>query len=235
MFKKKHFISQIEALEGFKNPKIHLEQYTIDAISTADLIYYIGVDNQDLLGNLIIDLGAGTGRICLSGILFGAIGAVAIETDTDAIEVLKSNAEQLGVSDKLLILEKNIEKLMKENGESEIQSILTNITQFQNKFKVDSEESNRICIMNPPFGVHNRGIDRYFISLSMNLCDTIYSIHLSGETNKDFIQGFVLKQGFETISIHSQKLVLKGTYSFHKKPQKEILTDVYKFVKKGNS
>jgi putative methylase len=231
LFKKKHFISQIESLEGFKNPKIYLEQYTIDAISTADLIFYIGVDNQDIIGNLVIDLGAGTGRICLSSILFGAAGAVAIETDPDAINILKLNAEQLGISNKLLILETDIEAIFKNDKEEDIRSIISKINDFQNKITIDSDLMMRICIMNPPFGVHNRGIDRYFLLMSMRLSDIIYSIHLSGDTNKDFIQKFVLKQGFEAVSVYSQKLVLKGTYSFHKKPQKEIMTDVYKIIK----
>ncbi|MHA1819468.1 MAG: METTL5 family protein [Promethearchaeota archaeon] len=90
-YKKKDIISVIQHLQGFKTPKVKLEQYTTNAISVADFLYFVGVDNSDLRGNVVIDLGAGTGRLSLGALLFGAVGIVMVEIDSDAIEILKRN------------------------------------------------------------------------------------------------------------------------------------------------
>jgi predicted RNA methylase len=62
----------------------------------------------------------------------------------------------------------------------------------------------------------------------MELSDRIYSIHLSNLKSREFICRYVSKFGWKVQSIHSQKLIIKSTFSFHKKPVKQILADVYK-------
>jgi predicted RNA methylase len=241
--KKRNLVDAIESLEAFQNPKIELEQYTTDAVSTADLIYFIGVDNHDLVGNLVVDLGAGTGRLGISSLLFGALGMIAIEKDEEAIEILKKNAEKVGVSDRILIKQLDIAEITKDgnlfqqtiteideeisNFEKELVFLNQNQSSFYNKIEESEQKLPRICITNPPFGIHQQGADRPFIMLGTALCDKMYSIHYSGKKNREFIERLVQKLGWKVENIYSQKLMLKGTYFFHTKPQKEILTDVF--------
>lgn len=60
---KKDLVSIIQQTEGFSNPKIELEQYCIDAQSAVDIGYFAGVEFNDIKNKLIIDLGAGTGKL----------------------------------------------------------------------------------------------------------------------------------------------------------------------------
>ena len=61
--KKKDIVSIIQNTESFNNPKIGLEQYCIDAACAVDIIYFAGFENNDISNKLIVDLGAGTGRL----------------------------------------------------------------------------------------------------------------------------------------------------------------------------
>ncbi len=234
MIKKKWLISAVESLEGFNNSKIKikLEQYTTDAISTVDFIYFIGVDNQDIIGNIIIDIGAGTGRLGLTALLFGALSLVAIEKDKDAIEILKTNAKQFDLLEKILIIEGDVEEISK--NETKIKEISEKITDFHKDFISNNANPSKIVIMNPPFGIHKKGADRSFLQLSTFLSEKIYSIHFSNEKNRIFIKKFMKERGFLIDSIHSQKLFIKGTYNFHKKNQKQIISNIYKFSKNSN-
>ncbi|MHA1729989.1 MAG: METTL5 family protein [Promethearchaeota archaeon] len=241
MLKKKEFISAIESFDGFKNPAIMLEQYTTDAVSVADFIYFIGIDYHDIIGNIIIDLGAGTGRLGLAATLFGSTGLVAIEKDTQALAILRDNIKKINVSGAVFIINEDIERIILENKNIDriIATINEKIQDFQNPYLPrDVKKLNiipqKICIMNPPFGIHKRGADRSFLQLAMAISDRIYSIHLSGEKNRAYIRRFVEKtghqKGWKVDSIHSQVLFIKGTYIFHKKSQKKVLTDVYRII-----
>lgn len=230
MMKKKELISIIQSLNDFRNHKIELEQYTTDAVTTADFIYFVGLDNQDLVGNIIIDLGAGTGRLGLAALIFGASGLVAVEKDEDALDVLKENAKKLGVSEKVLIIKDDIEVLITKKGilNSKIEEYYNQINDFQDRNNIKSQNCRKICIMNPPFGVHKRNADRSFLRLGMLLSEAVYSIHLSGIKNREFIKKFVKKYGWKAEVSYSQKIIIKNSYDFHKKRQREILTDVYR-------
>ncbi|MFX1313967.1 MAG: RNA methyltransferase, partial [Promethearchaeota archaeon] len=63
---KKQLISIIQNTETFKNPNIKLEQYCIDAQCAVDIIYFAGFEFNDIYNALIIDLGAGTGRLSIA-------------------------------------------------------------------------------------------------------------------------------------------------------------------------
>ena len=220
--KKKNLISIVQSMDGFKSPNVQLEQYLTDAISTVDFLYYIAVDNQDILGNVIVDLGAGTGRLGLTSLLMGAEIVIAVEKDPKAIKILKKNADNLELTDYLNIFQMDISALNDVEQASLIQILQQSST----------EDTEIVCIMNPPFGVQIRNADRPFLQLAMNICDKIYSIHLSNPKTRSYFERFVGSQGWNITSIHSQKMILEGSYSFHKQKRKEILADIYKMEKK---
>lgn len=91
---KKRLEITLERLEGFKNPKIELEQY----VTPANLAGFI-LTNADLFGDLktVVDLGCGTGILAIGSAMLGAY-AIGVEIDMDALTIAKSNSEKLGVS-----------------------------------------------------------------------------------------------------------------------------------------
>ena len=208
-------------MDGFETPDVQLEQYITDAISTVDFLYFIAVDNKDILGNIVLDLGAGTGRLGLTSLLMGAETLVAVEKDANAIRILEKNAKDLELTDYLNIFQLDISEV------SDVQR--TSITSTMQK---SSPETEIVCIMNPPFGVQIRNADRPFLLLAMTLSDRIYSIHLSNPKTRSYLSRFVESHGWTISSIHSQKMILEGSYSFHKRKRKEILADIYKMEKK---
>ncbi|MHA1339121.1 MAG: METTL5 family protein [Promethearchaeota archaeon] len=277
IIRKKELINLIESLEGFKNPKLNLEQYITDAISIADLLYFVEIDNHDILNNIIIDLGTGTGRICIGAIFLGALGAIAIEKDPNAIKIMQNNLKKVAkamcyndrkdismdIENRILIFQEDIVELIKSENIDKLKKIIVEIDDFifrllkyykkiqndsscilnrsEDTSKKDDLKSNlritnrpsKVCIMNPPFGVHNKHIDRKFIECAMLLSNKIYSIHLSNEKSRRFLQKFIEGKGWKIEQIISQKLVIKGLFKFHKKPQKFVLTDIYKIIPKN--
>ncbi|TFG17664.1 MAG: hypothetical protein EU530_10320 [Promethearchaeota archaeon] len=220
--KKKNLISIVQSMEGFKSPNVQLEQYITDAISTVDFLYFIAVDHKDILGNIIVDLGAGTGRLGLTSLLMGAEIVIAVEKDVNAIKILKKNADVLELLDHLHIFQTDISLI----NDSERASII----QLLQKSSTSGTEI--VCVMNPPFGVQIRNADRPFLQLAMSICDKIYSIHLSNPKTRSYLERFVGTHGWKITTIHSQKMILEGSFSFHKHKRKEILTDIYKMEKK---
>ncbi len=84
----------LESLEGFKNPKIELEQY----VTPPKLAAFI-VTNAKLLGDLnttVVDLGCGTGILSIASSLLGAY-SVGFDIDCEAVKIAKRNAKRLGV------------------------------------------------------------------------------------------------------------------------------------------
>jgi putative methylase len=220
--KKKNLISIVQSMDGFETPDVQLEQYITDAISTVDFLYFIAVDNNDILGNIILDLGAGTGRLGLTSLLMGAESVVAIEKDANAIRILEKNAKELELTDYLTIIRMDISKISDIHCDSLLATTL----------QKSSSNTKIVCVMNPPFGVQIRNADRPFLQLAMNLSDKIYSIHLSNPKTRSYLQRFVESYGWNISSIHSQKMILEENYAFHKQKRKQIVADVYKMEKK---
>ena len=85
----------IQSTASFLNPKIDLEQYCIDAISAADIVYFAGFEFNDISKSLIVDLGSGTGRLSLASSFFNPVKVIGIDIDWQAIQIFKENILQL--------------------------------------------------------------------------------------------------------------------------------------------
>ena len=85
----------LENLEGFKKPKIKLEQY----VTPPKLAAFIVV-NAKLLGDLdvVADLGCGTGILSIGSALLGAY-SIGIDVDIEALKIARKNAKKVGVID----------------------------------------------------------------------------------------------------------------------------------------
>ncbi|MEM2727121.1 MAG: METTL5 family protein [Archaeoglobaceae archaeon] len=91
---KKELEIALEKLDGFRNPKIQLEQY----VTPANLAGFI-LTNAKLFGDLevVADLGCGTGILAIGSAMLGAY-SIGVEIDIEALKIAKANAEKVGVS-----------------------------------------------------------------------------------------------------------------------------------------
>ncbi|MEM4523744.1 MAG: 50S ribosomal protein L11 methyltransferase, partial [Archaeoglobaceae archaeon] len=78
----------LESLDGFKNPKVELEQY----VTPSNLAGFV-VTMAKLFGdlNLVVDLGCGTGILAIASAILGAY-SIGVDIDLDAIRIAKENA-----------------------------------------------------------------------------------------------------------------------------------------------
>ena len=212
IIKKNDLISIIQNTETFKNPKIELEQYSIDATCAVDFIYFAGFEFNDITDNLLFDLGAGTGRLSIASAYFSPRAIVSVDLDWNALQVLKNTINSLHLKTVIHPVCTNIKDL----------SLSKYI--FKNKFKT--------TIMNPPFGVKKKRADRIFLEKAFSFSDVVYSIHLSGEKNFAFISDFAHQ--FEWIVDYHIKynMILEKSFEFHKKKTKKIDVTIYRFIKK---
>ncbi|MEM4702387.1 MAG: 50S ribosomal protein L11 methyltransferase, partial [Archaeoglobaceae archaeon] len=83
----------LESLDGFKNPKVELEQY----VTPSNLAGFV-VTMAKLFGdlNLVVDLGCGTGILAIASAILGAY-SIGVDIDLDAIRIAKENAKRVGV------------------------------------------------------------------------------------------------------------------------------------------
>lgn len=164
----------------------------------------------DIEGHLVADLGVGCGILSIGASLLGCGHCVGVDCDPSALEVCRSNLEELEVSN--------------------IDLVLSDLTQCQpthtNKPLVDT------VIMNPPFGTkHNKGIDMTFVSHALTMCSgAVYSLHKSA--TRQHLQKKASDWGVEFEVIAQLRFDLPQTYRFHKQKSVDIEVDLVRFAHK---
>ncbi|TXT64555.1 MAG: Ribosomal protein L11 methyltransferase [Promethearchaeota archaeon] len=213
--RKKDLISLIQNTEPFKNPKIALEQYTIDALSAVDIIYFAGVEFNDIYDKYLVDLGAGTGRLSIASALLTPKCVFSIDIDVEALSILNENTNKIEL-------------------EVPILPICCDVSFIPLKLRKLSKLFPITTLMNPPFGVQTPKADRAFLKSAMHFSDVIYSIHLSDVKVRDFIRRYIYKLEWKIDYILSLPLILERAFPFHTQKRKEIQVDLYRFLKRNN-
>lgn len=210
---KKEIIFQIERTETFVQPKIQLEQYSIDAACAVDIIFCAGFEFDDIKNKLIVDLGTGTGRLSIASSFFNPIYVLSIDIDFNA----------------LYILQKNIKKL---NLEQKIFPLCVDVNYFDISKILLPRNLKITTIMNPPFGVQKKKADRKFLECAFLFSDIIYSIHLANKKVHNFISNFTKKNNWVIDYVFPFDMLLQKSFPFHKYKTKQIKVNVYRIIKK---
>ncbi len=209
-------ISLLQQTEGFSNPNIKLEQYCIDAKSAVDIIFFAGVEFNDIKNRLILDLGAGTGRLSIACAYLQANYVLSIDIDFSALKILKRN-------------------IRKYSLESTIFPICSDINHLE-LFRSNNPEVFHITtIMNPPFGVQKNKADRFFLAKAFDISQVVYSIHLANPNVHQFISTYIKKYNWAIDYVFPYRLRLDKTYKFHKQKTKLINVNIYRFKRKKES
>ena len=150
---------KLSKLEGFKEPKISLEQYMTPPELAADILHSAYMQG-DIEGKEILDLGTGTGIFAVGAALLGA-DVTAVDKDSDALEIAEKNVERAEVSEFIEFVESDISQV---------------------EVKYDT------VLMNPPFSVHSdEGMK--FLEKALESGQKVYSVIYGGrkEAIKDFV------------------------------------------------
>lgn len=210
---KKELISIIQKTKTFNTPKLALEQYSIDAVSAVDIIFYAGFEHNDIKNRVILDLGSGTGRLSIAALFLQAFLVINIDIDPLALKILQNNCMEL-----------NIYHLTHP-----ICADINNLPFFRKNIY----EGFRITtIMNPPFGVQKKKADRLFLDMAFDNSDVIYSVHLSNKDNREFLISYIEKRNWFVDDIFSFNMILERSFQFHSKKRKNILVDLYRLIKR---
>ncbi len=173
---------------------------------------FAGLEFNDIDNRVILDLGAGTGRISIACAFLNASKVLSVDIDPDALEILERNIKALDLDTIIVPICSDVKDLKIEHLKLPKTSKIT-------------------TIMNPPFGVQKRAADRIFLEKAFNYSDHVYSIHLTGEKTKTFLDTFARKNGWQIDYIWPFNMVLENTYNFHSQKTKKIDVSVYRFVK----
>ncbi|MFX1274929.1 MAG: METTL5 family protein [Promethearchaeota archaeon] len=213
LIKKKDLISIIQNTKTFNNPKIELEQYSIDATCAVDIIYFAGFEFNDITENVIFDLGAGTGRLSIACAYFKPKSIISVDLDCNALKILRKNINSLNLQECIF-------------------PICSDITHLSISKAFLSRNLKITTIMNPPFGVQKKKADRYFLEKAFSFSDVVYSIHLSSEKVFNFLSKYIKK--FDWIIDYSTpfNMILEKSFKFHEKKTKKIDVRLYRFIKK---
>jgi putative methylase len=196
----------ISEVETHPMPKAYLEQYTIPSRVAAEIFFIATYVYDDIVDKTVVDLGCGTGRLAIGAVLLGARETFGVDVDKVAVNVARKNAERKGV---------------KQNTHW----IVADIGVMQGAFDT--------VLQNPPFGVQRRRADRKFIEKSLELGRRIYSLHKSGERNREFIKRFIERHGGKVTGIFPMKMDIPRMFEFHTKKKRSVQVDLYRIEGKS--
>jgi putative methylase len=188
--KKKDLEMRLQRVKNFIDPDPSLEQYMTPSVIASDILF-IAYSEGDINGMRVIDLGCGTGMFSIGAWMLGAASVKGYDVSENAIRVARENASAFGADVDLSICD--IANVM-ERGDT--------------------------AIMNPPFGCQSRTADRPFLDKAMELCDSVYSVHMSKTT--EFLDEYVRSAGREICFKKNYKFNIPHTFSFHSKAKQDI-------------
>lgn len=215
----------LQGLDEFSQPKVKLEQYATPAHIASHMIYHIQAGYQDIEGKLVADLGSGCGMLSVASFLLGASHTVGFEIDPDAIEIFKSNVDEMEIDG--------------------VDCIQVDLVRDLAGLKLDGQFDT--VILNPPFGTkNNSGMDMEFLKAAVMLTNnTIYSLHKTSTRlvelqipfnqfiNFIFFRNFIQKKasdwGLKATTLAQLRYDLPSTYKFHKMSSIDIEVDFWRF------
>ena len=198
---KKALAVLLSMLEGFKGPKVSVEQYTTDAEIAAEVLWeaFMKMD----IGKVSVDLGCGTGILGIGLLLMGAEMVYFVDSDEVSLEVAKRNLDKVKSEGYLL-------------GEAVFRCQDVN----------DFEERADLVVQNPPFGIKVRHMDKVFLNKAFELSNLVYSFHKS--ESKRFIEAISDDNGFKVTNIWDFEFPLKATMSYHTRRIKRIKVSCFR-------
>jgi putative methylase len=167
---------------------VELEQYTTDGDLAARWLSDIVAFDDLSEGCTVADLGAGNGVLGLGALAMGAGRAILVETDQTACDIAKSNAESMGFTDSVEV----------------IQATLGSVP-------IDLSASD-VVISNPPWGRQTPRADRPFLEAMIVAAAPAHLLHSAEATH---IQPLFENEGWSAERYGEANFALPASYSHH--------------------
>lgn len=190
------------------NPKPQLEQYTTPAHLAARMLWVAAMTYRDLPGDLVLDLGAGTGRLGLGAALLGSRYVLLVDVDLEALKLALAAARELGV-------------------DAAVDAVCGDAT------RLALSKRASCTVQNPPFGVHRKGADVEFLSSALRLSSAVYSVH-KAET-AEYLLRRCREEGAKAEVLFEETVRLPPTMPFHLKREHRVRVIVLRAEKERGS
>lgn len=214
--KLKELESNLQLVEPFKQPKLHLEQFITTPHLASQILFNIDQSYDDLNNKLVCDLGCGTGMLSIGSSLLDADYVLGIDIDSDVLEECQANISQFEINN-IDLINCDCERLL--NNKS-----------LNGKFDT--------VVTNPPFGTKNQGIDVTFLRVaSMISSHSIYSLHK--KTTRNFLKTKSAQLGLDMevvteLRYNIPKVDNRNKNLYKTAPEKDIFVDFIRFTKANN-
>jgi len=202
--RKKDLERELENTPKFSNPLEVLEQYITPSNIAADILW-LAYMAKDLNGELVLDLGCGTGRLSYGAALLGAGYVICIDIDYDALSKAKD--------------------FLEIRTDAPIDFIAGDIR----KSAPVREVRECTVVMNPPFGVHLRGADTDFVKAALSICRNVYSLHKMSKGLVNVLSRIAHKFESRLEIIKSYKFPIRWFLPKHKKKVRYVETVLVRF------
>ena len=202
---KKALAVLLSSLEGFIGPKVRVEQYSTDPEIAAEVLWNVFMKGD--IGKVSVDLGCGPVMLGIGLLAHGAQKVYFVDFDKKVMDVAKANVAK-------------IESECKVAGETIFR--LSDINDF--------DEQVGLVVMNPPFGIKVRHMDKVFLKKAFEIGKVVYSFHKT--ESKKFLASFAKDNNFKITDVFDFEFPLKATMSFHSKRIKKILVSCFRFEKR---
>jgi len=199
---KKALAVLLSNLESFRSPKVRVEQYTTDPEIAAEVLWNAHMKGD--IGKVSVDLGCGPGMLGIGLLALGAQKVHFVDFDQKALDIARANVAKIESEDKV--------------GRKAIFR-LSDVNDF--KDQVD------LVVMNPPFGVKVRHMDRVFLKKAFDISKIVYSFHKT--ESKKFLESFSKDNNFAITDVFDFSFPLKATMKFHSKRIKRINVSCFRF------
>jgi putative methylase len=178
----------LSGLEPNFSKSVELEQYATDGDLAARWLADIAAFGDLFGGCKVADLGAGNGVLGLGALTMGAGRAMLVETDQEACEVAKSNAESLGFADSVEVIQATL-----------------------GSDSVDLSSAD-VVISNPPWGRQTPRADRPFLEAMIAATAPAHLLHSAESTH---IQPLFEDAGWSAERYGEVDFALPAAYSHH--------------------
>ncbi|MEE6209161.1 METTL5 family protein [Salarchaeum sp. III] len=192
---------RLASVEGFREPRVDLEQYPTPAELAAHVVHLAGL--HDDLDRTVLDLGTGTGMFALGAALADAPQVVGLDVDASALAVARENESRVAST-------------------ASVDWVLGDAT------RPPLSASNATVLMNPPFGAQhgNEHADRRFLDSASRLAAVSYSVHNAG--SREFVESFAADAGGEVTHAFRAEFELARQFEFHDTESKTLDAEVYR-------
>ena len=178
----------LSGLDPHPNDSVELEQYTTEGDLAARWLADIAAFGDLTEGRTVADLGAGNGILGLGALAMGAGRATLVEADQAACDAAKSNAESMGFSDSVEVIQATL-----------------------GSDKVDLRSAD-VVISNPPWGRQTPKADRPFLEAMIAAEAPSHLLHSAEATH---IQPLFEDAGWSAERYGEADFALPAAYSHH--------------------